>query len=276
MIYWHAELDKFYAKSMRVANTLDNVSVLVTRPAHQAQNLCQLIEAQGGEAFRFPTLEIVASQFPERVETIIAQLSQFDMAIFISPNAVDWGMKFIEVHGGMPPELQIAAVGLSSANRLSDYGVKVDIFPQQVFNSEALLQLEPLQSVAGKHIAIFRGEGGRETLADTLRGRGARVEYVECYRRVPPQIDPKRIDIWLNSSKQLVVTVTSREALQNLVAMLQDTQRRRLAKLPIIVVSERHVSFAKQSGFSQIAVADQASDQALLTAVIKWKSTAVN
>jgi len=261
---------------MPVVSVLEGVSVLVTRPAQQAQNLCQLIESQGGEAFRFPSMEIVATQTPERLEAIIEQLSRVDMAIFISPNAVDWGMKYIKAQGGMPRALKICAVGLSSANRLSDYGVQVDVFPKQVFNSEALLQLEPLQSVAGKHVVIFRGEGGRELLADTLRARGAHVEYAECYRRVQPHVDPSRIDKWLNSDKRLVVTITSNEALQNLVAMIKDEQRRRLVNLPIIVVSERQVPIAKASGFSRVTVAEQASDHALLSAVIKWKSTTLN
>jgi len=257
---------------MPVADTLGGVSVLVTRPAHQSENLCQLIESLGGEAVRFPALEIVAPLNQEHIEQIISQLHRFDMAIFISPNAVQWGMQFIDANGGMPNHVKIAAVGLGSASRLTDRGVKVDIFPSEVFNSEALLALPDLQSVAGKHIVIFRGEGGRELLADILRERGANVEYVECYRRVQPQADFNNLNTWLNSNKRLIATVTSSEALQNLLAMLQDVQRQRLLKLPLIVVSERNLQLAKQLGFSQVIMADQASDQALVAAVIKWTS----
>jgi len=37
---------------------LTGIGVLVTRPAHQAEHLCQLIEAEGGAAVRYPALEI--------------------------------------------------------------------------------------------------------------------------------------------------------------------------------------------------------------------------
>ena len=33
---------------------LTGIGVLVTRPEHQAHHLCQLIEAEGGAAVRYP------------------------------------------------------------------------------------------------------------------------------------------------------------------------------------------------------------------------------
>ena len=134
------------------------------------------------------------------LRALIARLPQFQLAIFISPNAVQHGMQAIQRAGGLPAALQVATVGFGSASALHDYGVKV-IAPQLRFDSEALLALPEMQQVRDKRVAIFRGDKGRELLGDTLASRGATVEYVTCYHRSKPQLDVRRY--WMHHRMQL-------------------------------------------------------------------------
>ena len=254
-----------------MAETLAGITVVVTRPAHQAQPLCQLIEANGGTILRFPVLEIAGPRDATVVTETVRHLAEFDIAIFISPNAVQWGMKFVAASGGFPLGIQVAAVGRGSARELAKNGIEPDIFPSQQYNSEALLAMHQMQQVAGKRIIIFRGESGRELLADSLRERGAVVEYVECYRRVQPDIDPAPLVESLNRDKVDIITVTSNEGLQNLVNMVSDSARSKLMALPLIVVSERSQILASELGFQgPVIVSKQPSDEALLNAIIDW------
>jgi uroporphyrinogen-III synthase len=56
-----------------------------------------------------------------------------------------------------------------------------------------------MQAVAGKRCVIFRGIGGRDVLAKTLRERGAEVEFAECYRRINPRRDAGELArLWQN------------------------------------------------------------------------------
>src|SRR3989344_4207532 len=90
---------------------LQGVRVLVTRPAAQAQSLAQRIEQAGGEAIRFPTLEIAATRDVATLERVLVGIAYFDLAVFISPNAVAHGLAHLKMHGGLPARLTIAAIG---------------------------------------------------------------------------------------------------------------------------------------------------------------------
>ena len=228
------------------SRTLEGLGIVVTRPAAQAAPLAQLIRARGGRAILFPTLDIVEPRDPARLAALIDRLDQFDLGIFVSPLAVDKALKAIAARRTLPPKLKLAAVGPGSARALKRLGAAEVIVPAERFDSEALLALPELESVAGKRIAIFRGEEGRELLGDTLSARGATVEYAACYRRTQPQADIRPLlDRWASNELHAFV-ITSGEGLRNLHAMLDDTARRRLGRTPIFVPHPRIAAVARE------------------------------
>lgn len=248
---------------------LHDLGVLVTRPVHQAGHLCDLITAAGGRPIRFPTLAIRNLSTSPAVDTRLARLADFHIAIFISPNAVHFGLAAIARHGGLPAGILLATVGNGSAVALQQaLGRPPDIVPRTNFDSEALLALPVLQQVAGRRILILRGEGGRELLAETLRRRGATVEYAEVYRRERPEAQGDSRD-WLEKAD--IISITSSEALHNLLAMTPAPLQGRLLSLPLVVISERTAQLAGELGFQQPAVVTrQAGDEAILDAISDW------
>ncbi len=246
---------------------LNGLRILVTRPRRQADGLCRLIEAQGGEAVRFPALSILPPPDSAEVDDMLASLDRFDFAIFISPNAVEFTLLLAAAHGGLPAGPKIVAVGAGTARALEAQGVNVDLVPERA-DSEGLLALPALNDVDGKGVAIFRGEGGRELLAETLHARGADVEYCAVYRRVRPQADPAPLLARWNEGGIDVVTVTSGEALENLVAMLGEAGQALLQRTPLVVVSERTAGRARELGIEKVVVAEGAGDEAMVKAIL--------
>lgn len=257
-----------------VAQPLSNVRVLITRPAAQAQRLAQLIERAGGEAIHFPALEIAAPLDSTALKRVLADIARFDIAIFISPNAVAYGLAHLKEHVGLPPHLTIAAIGRGTAKALVETGVTKIIVPPDGSDSETLLALPQLIDVTGKRIVIFRGEGGRELLGDALRARGAEVAYAECYRRVRPATDAAPLAARLNAGNLDIVTVTSVETLHNLHDMLDPPSRERLRRLPIVVVGGRQAEACRALGWArEPVVARGASDEAILAALEAWRAS---
>ncbi len=253
------------------AKDLSDIGVLVTRPAHQAHSLAAQIEMRGGHVVLLPTIEIQATN-NEALRATISQLAEFNIAIFISVNAVEQGLARLDaLQQTLPQHLVLACVGPASTRALQKAGYNVDIVPMENFNSDSLLAHDALQIVAGKRIIIFRGEGGRELLATTLRERGAEVVYAECYRRAQPQTDTRAVEQDWSDGKVDLVVITSGEGLQNLFNMLNNKGKQLLAKTPVITVSERTLLAAQTLGLKDIMVTMDASDEAIIEKLKAWR-----
>jgi len=255
---------------------LAGVGVLVTRPAHQAAPLARLIEQAGGTPVLFPAIEIAPPRDPAALDVVLDRLDTFDLAAFVSPNAVEQAFRALRARGrSWPPQLAAACVGRATAAALEQHGVSVVAVPEQRFDSEALLAHPRLADVAGRRVVIFRGDGGRELLAETLRTRGAEVTYAECYRRAPPQTDPgPLIERW-RRGEIAIVTITSSDALQNLYDVLGDAGRALLLRTPIVVLSEAQAAACRRLGFTtRPLVAAQPSDEAILDRIKAWRTHA--
>jgi uroporphyrinogen-III synthase len=196
-------------------NGLAGIGVLVTRPRRQAIELVELINAHGGAAIEFPVIEILPRD-KHLIDAAANDLPDPDIAIFVSRNAVENGLAYSAA-------ARTAVIGPATAAALESAGRGVDIAPADGYDSEHLLEEPELRDVRDKRVRIIRGVGGRELLGDTLRDRGARVDYLEVYERVPPEYSAEQmadLEQQWRAGAVNVVTVMSVESLNNLVSLL--------------------------------------------------------
>jgi len=218
---------------------LAGLGILVTRPRHQAGALLAAIEAQGGNAILFPTLEIVPRS-PADIRADAVRLGAPDITIFVSPNAVRYGLEYAGCGA-------LTAIGPATAAALEAAGRTVDIRPASGFDSEHLLAEPALKNVVGKVVRIIRGQKGRDLLAETLRSRGALVDFLSVYDRLPPAYaaeEIEAIDAQWRAGRIDVVTVMSTESLQNLLALLPQSCRKQLAETRLVTPAARVIKEA--------------------------------
>ena len=213
---------------------LEGIGVLVTRPRHQANELALAIEAAGGNAIRFPVIDIKSID-TKVVSTRRAALPDPDIVIFVSRNAVAHGIDQVG-------SAQIAAIGPATAAAIEATGRQVDIASQCGFTSESLLEVPDLQDVRGKVVLIVRGRGGRELLGDTLRERGAEVHYLATYERATASPGNQALSqlesAWL-AGRINAVTVMSVDSLDKLVDLLPQGCTRMLDNALLVTPAER-------------------------------------
>jgi uroporphyrinogen-III synthase len=269
-----------------VTHPLKGLNVLLTRPALQATRLTKRIEGLGGTVQSLPLLEIdpiLDKPSVERVKTKIMGLDQYDVALFISTNAASLGMEWISQYWPqLPVGLEAYAVGPSTGELLQQLPWQVH-YSSTGITSEHLLELPGLQDIAGKRVALFRGQGGRELLAQTLRERGARVDYIELYQRRVPIYDRAETLAQMRSNRINIAVLTSMQILESFLHLLgprvvslglaQEMQDKAdaalLSSLCIVVPSRRLKDVAIAAGFSRVIEASGADDESILDSLTR-------
>lgn len=167
-------------------------TLLVTRPRAQCAAWLARLATLGVPAVALPLIEILPAHDPAPLRAAWAALAATDLAVFVSPNAVE--QFFAQADRPWPATTLAACVGPGSAQALIDHGVPTAQVVQPAADAASLdsehlwLQLAPRREWGGAHVLLLRGDGGREWLAERLAAAGARVEAVTAYHRAPPRL----------------------------------------------------------------------------------------
>ena len=246
--------------------------IVVTRPRNQAAGLTKAIENAGGYPIAFPTIEIGPPRDLARVLGQLEGLERFDLALFASANAVRMAFQLLAKHlpgGRWPANLEVACIGPGTAAALAGEGVNRVTLPSDSMDSEGLLEMPNLADMRGKRVAIFRGQGGRSLLGDTLTERGARVSYIEAYARLLARSDPEPLLNRWRRTEVAAVTVSSGEGLDNLLRLIGDDGSEYLRKSPLFVPHVRVSSQARRLGLDLILLAGP-TDTDMLSALVAY------
>ena len=256
---------------MTLRGPLAGRTIVVTRPLAQAAPLAEAIVAAGGTPLIFPLLEISPAVDPQPLAEAAERLGDYALAVFISPNAADHALPVLLARQAWPESLIPAAVGQGTVKVLAERGIHGCIVPTERFDSEALLELPELaaERIKGKRIAIFRGDGGRELLAETLRERGAIVDCITCYRRSGPSTGVALLMVAWRAGRLDALTVSSSEGLRYLVDLLDGEGRAFLQKTPLFVPHARIAENARALGLSNILLTD-AADAGILAGLVAY------
>ncbi|WP_051362325.1 uroporphyrinogen-III synthase [Solimonas soli] len=248
---------------METEASLRGLRVLVTRPAAQADALCQMLAARGADVLRLPLQAIAPARQPALLMRALAEARSAEAWIFTSVNAVEQARA---LDAGVWP--RAIAVGAATAAALERLGVTV-VAPAASYNSEGVLALPELQQCAGRRYALITGEDGRTLIADTLRARGAELTTLAVYRRVDLPYPPAQIAELLAATD--VAIVTSGEALAQLARLLPAGDAGLLRRLQLVVPSQRVVEQARQIGvLAAPLMPEQVADASYVRCLEAW------
>lgn len=243
------------------------LKVLITRPEVKAQQLASLLNEHGIENTCQALFDYQAYAKPDDINDA---LKSADILIFVSVAAVEFAHPSSSLHFNSlecNSSQIVFAVGNATKQALLARGItQVLSPPPQQEHSEGLLKLAGLAKVSHKKVVIFRGNGGREHIANTLIQRGAQVSYIESYQRVWRTL-PKNIAGQWQAQQINCIVVTSNDILLALIKYLTsangDTENYWQQQCLWVVVSERIEQNAKALGLTRVINTHSASSQIL-------------
>ena len=243
--------------------------LLLTRPAEECAALAATLEEQRIHSASLPLLAIEALAETPQQRKAMLKLDRYAAVVVVSKPAARLALELLRRYWPQTPAGQAwFSVGAATGAILADYGLDVS-WPVAGDDSEALLALPRLaKALSAPHpeVLILRGEGGRELIAETLRGRGAHVDSLELYRRYLPDYPHDRLIELVRSERLNAMVVSSGQGLQSL-RELAGFDWSALRELPLFVPSPRVAEMAAALGAKRIVDCRGAGTAALLAAL---------
>lgn len=183
---------------------LFGLSIGITRPEDQADDIANLVVRLGGEPILMPMIEVgpVPQSSVAVIQEVLQRVADFDWLIFTSVNGVSEFFRHLFETGRDVRSLgaaRLAAIGTSTAERLRSFGLIADLIPAQ-FRSEALAA--ELASIAScRKVLWIRATRGRNVLPETLTAAGVQVEQLAVYdNRDVSELSPEIVSRIKNQS----------------------------------------------------------------------------
>jgi uroporphyrinogen III methyltransferase/synthase len=188
--------------------------IAITRTREQAGALREQLTALGAEVIEIPTIEIRDPASWEPLDSAIRRLEEFDYLLLTSANGARNFLRRLRACGRDVRDLKgliIGAIGPATAEEFVKSGVKVDLTPR-AYVAEGLLEALGDRGLHGKAFLIPRAKVARDLVPRVLMEKGGRVEVVEAYETVVPQLPVGELQRLLTPPPDLITFTSSSTA----------------------------------------------------------------
>jgi len=167
-----------------------SITVVVTRPGAAGRALADELNRGGQPALWLPAFEFGRAPDEARVRVVLSSLLDFDLAIFVSPQAVRATAALLGQP--WPVGTAIAAVGAGTRAAVLESVPGADgarLLPAREEDlrgsgSEALWPLLQAMQPKPRRVLLLRAQSGREWLAERLQAAGSTVTPLAVYTRL--------------------------------------------------------------------------------------------
>jgi uroporphyrinogen III methyltransferase/synthase len=253
------------------AKPLFGKGVVITRPEKQADDLAQLLAAEGANPLHFPVIKIVEPRDWRGLDAAIDKLADYDWLIFTSANGVAYFFERLLAKSKDIRDLKgvrICCIGPATAQQVESKGIRVDLVPKK-FISEGILKSFSKTNLSRKKILIARAAKARDILPEGLKKLGAKVDVATAYETVSTGKKKKDLQALFKENQVDVITFTSSSTVNNFVKIMGSN-----FKLPqnvkIACIGPVTEATARKAGLTVDIQQEEYTMQGLVGALIKY------
>lgn len=253
--------------------TLNPPTVLVTRPAEQAEPFLRQLHARGFAPVCFPTIAIRPIAPNPALDAALRDLDAYDWVVFTSVNGVRIAWERAEALGAVLAlrRARVAAIGPKTAAALRIRGVDPAFVPEE-YVAEAILP--GLGDLRGRKVLLLRALQAREALPRLIEQVGGQADEIPLYDTVQGDPPPEAWEALRQGVDYL--TFTSPSTVREFVALVRQTGLDPLA-LPgdprVVVIGPITEQAAREAGFSVAAVAQPYTTEGMVEALVRLETT---
>ena len=206
--------------------------VIVTRPAAPGRRLADTLRRRGLEVAWWPAFDIAPPANEAAVRRALDRLADYDLAIFVSPNAVHATAERLRTD--WPPSTVIGAVGTSTRDaataELRGARAAAIVAPDEdeESGSEGFWRAWRASGRSVRRVLLLRAATGRDWIIDQLRAADAEVDALAVYDRLPHRLpvgERTRLSGWIDRGIPPVTIVSSAEAVGAMLEQVRPIDR---------------------------------------------------
>jgi len=244
--------------------------VLVTRPAHQADDLGDGLAALGAVVTAIPTIRIDDPPDPRPLDRAAARLSSYDWVVLTSANGARRLAAAVERADGSLEAFRrarIAVIGPATGDVVKGLGGTPAVMPES-FRAEGLagaLVDSGRGGLSGARVLLARAREARRVLPDRLRGAGARVDIVTAYATRVAREGAPELQALLDGEGVDWITFTASSTVRAYVELVGP----RTGSARVAAIGPITAETAREEGLEVDVVADEHTTAGLIEALVR-------
>ncbi|KKM08728.1 HemD protein [Clostridiales bacterium PH28_bin88] len=247
--------------------------VVITRARTQAGEFAERIEALGGEAWEFPTIDIAPPTDFGPLDRAVQEVRQYNWIVFTSVNGVE---SFFDRLRQLEKDIRdlcgirLCAIGPKTREALESYGLRIEYMPEE-YVAEAVVEKFRSENMHGKRVLLPRADIARKLLPEALREMGAIVDEVVAYRTIKGRGDTQRLKEMLRGGSIHAVTFTSSSTARNFVDMLgREEAPSLLSGVTVACIGPITADTARAYGLPVHVIAEEYTIEGLTRALVEY------